>query len=85
MAIRPEDIRVSNGSKASVNSLDVTVGDIEYLGAFSRVLVSHKDGLKLKTEFSMNVMRDLSTKVGTVITVTLPVEHIRLFPEERSL
>jgi iron(III) transport system ATP-binding protein len=33
----------------------------------------------------MNVMRDLSIKVGKVITVTLPVEHIRLFPEERSL
>ncbi|WP_273254206.1 putative 2-aminoethylphosphonate ABC transporter ATP-binding protein [Marinobacter psychrophilus] len=85
MAIRPEDIRVSDDSNAGVNSLDVTVDDIEYLGAFSRVLVSHKDGLKLKTEFSMNVMRDLSIKVGKVITVTLPVEHIRLFPEERSL
>ena len=80
LAIRPEDIGIRGVADEDSNCMDVVVDEIEFIGSFARVGLSHGRGLLLVAEFSMNVMRDLDIKVGKAIKVTLPVEHLRLFP-----
>jgi iron(III) transport system ATP-binding protein len=83
LAIRPEDMGIRAVRDSDVNCLEVQVDEIEFLGSFSRVTLTHATGLSLTSEFSMNVMRDLDIKPGKTVKVTLPIEHIRLFPEEK--
>lgn len=84
LAIRPEDMGARSINNSDTNSLDVLINEIEFLGSFSRVTLTHQSGLTLTAEFSMNSMRDLDITSGKSMKVTLPIKHIRLFPEEPS-
>ena len=81
LVIRPEDIGIRGVTDEDTNCMDVVVDEIEFIGSFASK-VHRSRGLSLVAEFSMNVMRDLDIKVGKAIKVTLPVEHLRLFPEK---
>jgi iron(III) transport system ATP-binding protein len=83
LAIRPEDIKIRSVHDKEVNCIALKIGDIEFLGSFCRATLIHESSLTLTVEFSMNVMRDLKLKRGKSVKVTLPIEHIRLFSEEK--
>ncbi|WP_286237554.1 putative 2-aminoethylphosphonate ABC transporter ATP-binding protein [Neptuniibacter halophilus] len=82
VAIRPEDVVIRNVADGDTNSLDVVIDELEFLGSFARATLSHGRGMSLIAEFSMNVMRDFSIQVGKAVKIALPVEHLRLFPEQ---
>ncbi len=83
LAIRPEDIGIRDVSHEDVNCMDVVVDEIEFIGSFARVGLNHGKELSLTAEFSMNVMRDMDIQIGKAIKITLPSDHLRLFPEKQ--
>ena len=65
------------------NTFDMVVDEIEFIGSFARVGLNHGRGMSITAEFSMNVMRDLDVTVGKGVKICLPVEHLRIFPEQK--
>lgn len=83
VAIRPEDIAIRDVTEDMVNSFDVIVDEIEFIGSFARVILTHGRGMSITAEFSMNSMRDHDISLGKGIKISLPVEHLRIFPEQQ--
>jgi len=83
VAIRPEDIAIRDVTKDMANTFDVIVDEIEFIGSFARVNLTHGRGMSITAEFSMNSMRDHDITVGKGIKIALPVEHLRIFPEQK--
>lgn len=81
LAIRPEDMVVRNVSAGGANTVAVKVTDIEFLGAFCRVVLTLSDGVsKVLGDFSINVVRDLAVEEGMELLISLPADRIRVFP-----
>jgi iron(III) transport system ATP-binding protein len=83
VAIRPEDITIRDVTADMANTFDVIVDEIEFIGSFARVGLNHGRGMSITAEFSMNVMRDLDISVGKGVKICMPVEHLRIFPEQK--
>ncbi|MGF7007704.1 putative 2-aminoethylphosphonate ABC transporter ATP-binding protein [Aminobacter sp. BE322] len=85
-AIRPEDViphaagSFANG--ATANAIDVTIGEMEFLGSFWRTrLNGHALGNEtLIADFSINAARRLSLVRGGALTVELPAERLLIYP-----
>jgi iron(III) transport system ATP-binding protein len=86
-AIRPEDIIPhAAGYRAESegeNVLDVTLGEMEFLGSFwrSRLHSGQLGDAGLFADFSINAVRRLSLGEGVAMTVGLPAERLRVFPD----
>jgi iron(III) transport system ATP-binding protein len=54
---------------------------LDFLGAFWRATlhVESDPGLVLRSDFSINAMRDLDIHVGQSLTISLPPEALRIF------
>lgn len=82
LVIRPEDIVIPAEAK-SENCLPVYVDKIEFLGAFSRVRLSHESGAVFIADCAEKLMRDFSIGENRRINICLPARHFRLYPAEK--
>jgi iron(III) transport system ATP-binding protein len=91
IAIRPEDIiphgdgARSPGAQDTItdpgNTLDMQIEDMEFLGSFWRVSLSHP-GLgdnSLRADMSINAVRRLGSETGSSIRIELPADRLRVF------
>lgn len=86
-AIRPEDIIPhAAGSAGTVktpeNTIDVTIGEMEFLGSFwrTRLRGDSLGGEILIADFSVNAARRLSLVEGGTLSVELPEDRLLVFP-----
>ena len=80
LAMRPEDV-VPGSSKDDPNSLQVTVEEMEFYGAFWRAQLGGGalGDVKIEADFSVNAIRRLDLAVDKEITVCFPSERLRFF------
>ena len=91
VAIRPEDIIPhGDGARAagvddtlaqSANCLDMQIADMEFLGSFWRVSLTHPDlgDDSLRADMSINAVRRLAIETGSSIQVELPADRLWVF------
>ena len=93
IAIRPEDI-IPHGAGARApgapdavsnpgNTLDMEIAEMEFLGSFWRVALTHP-GLgadHLRADMSINAVRRLAIESGSSIQVELPVDRLWVFAQ----
>lgn len=90
VTIRPEDIIPhAAGTRTAVSDgglLDVTIGEMEFLGSFwrSRLSGAALDGEELYADFSINAVRRLSLGEGATLTIELPGSRLIAFAAEAS-
>jgi iron(III) transport system ATP-binding protein len=86
VTIRPEDIIPHEpGFQAAANghgTLDVTVGEMEFLGSFWRARLTGAElgDEELYADFSINAVRRLSLDEGAALTIELPTDRLIAFP-----
>ncbi len=97
LTIRPEDIvprglggEGQNGrpdTAAAGASIDVTVGEMEFLGSFWRAELSGASlaGNKLEADVSINAVQRMDLAPGKNITIELPVERVTVFAKPAAL
>jgi iron(III) transport system ATP-binding protein len=82
VCLRPEDIVVRSVETERPNRLAMQVGVMEFIGNhFSTTLHAVGTRLNLSADLSINDVRDLAISPGSTITVTLPPERLRVFPD----
>ena len=91
VAIRPEDIIPHGGGARaagvddtlaqSANCLDMQIADMEFLGSFWRVSLTHPDlgDDSLRADMSINAVRRLAIETGSSIQVELPADRLWVF------
>jgi iron(III) transport system ATP-binding protein len=82
VALRPEDVRISDSMNGVVNVSKTKVITTEFLGAFYR-LTLQLDELRdkyLVAEVSNNRMRDMGIEIGSSIFAHLPPDLLRVYP-----
>jgi iron(III) transport system ATP-binding protein len=80
LAFRPEDVRVAGGSRDVPNCLAARVDWVEFIGSTYRLdLVLVEAEQQFKMELSANVMREMSLRVGSSLSVDLPAEHLWVY------
>lgn len=80
VCVRPEDVVIHR--PGPVNTIDMRIESMEFLGPFHRVRLA-ADGFgaqPLTADFSANLVRDHRLGPGDRLPVTLPVEHLRVYP-----
>jgi iron(III) transport system ATP-binding protein len=83
VAVRPEDIVVPR--EAGENAFTARVREMEFLGSFFRVELSSEsmgDAL-LRADFSINAVRREQIEEGKELTIAVPRERIRVYPNGR--
>ena len=72
------------GRPDAANILDVTVGEMEFLGSFwrTRLRSAALGDVELIADFSMNAVRRLSLAEGKTMSVELPPERLLVFPRD---
>ena len=81
VGLRPEDVRIRGLGPGTPNTLAVRVTWLDFLGAFWRATlkVENDPELVLRSDFSINAMRDLNIHVEQNLTISLPPEALRIF------
>ena len=81
MGLRPEDVRIRGLGPGAPNTLAARVAVLDFLGAFWRATlrIENDPELVLRSDFSINAMRDLNIHVGQSLTISLPPEALRVF------
>ncbi|WP_188261441.1 putative 2-aminoethylphosphonate ABC transporter ATP-binding protein [Azospirillum tabaci] len=80
VCVRPEDVVIHR--PGPVNTVDMRIEAMEFLGPFHRVRLA-ADGFgaqPLTADFSANLVRDHRLATGDRLPVTLPAEHLRVYP-----
>lgn len=80
LCIRPEDIQIRGVVEGQGNSVRARIEQMEFLGSFCRAELQLACGRRLRADFSINAMRDLSLALGQELSIALPPNRIRLFP-----
>jgi len=82
VAIRPENVIVNEGGDTPANSMQATVGTMDFLGSFYRAELEAEalGGEPLSADFSINMVRRTGIDTGNRVTVSLPADRIRVFP-----
>ena len=95
-AIRPEDIIPHGGGARaagvddrlaqSTNCLDMQIEDMEFLGSFWRVSLTHPDlgEHSLRADMSINAVRRLAIETGSSIQVELPADRLWVFESKAN-
>lgn len=82
LGLRPEEVRVRGVQPGDTNAVEVRVDHLEFLGAFCRArLQAIQSDTRIVADFSTNLMRDLNIEEEQTLTVVLPPESLRIFPE----
>ena len=81
LGVRPEEVRVRDLQRGAANCIEVSVAQLDFLGAFWRATLrlAQEPQRLLRADFSINAMRDLGIGVGQTLTVALPPESLRVF------
>jgi iron(III) transport system ATP-binding protein len=81
LAVRPEDVRIAEGSDRQPNTVTARVEWIEFLGSTYRITLALGDdeNQKFKTELSANMMRDMNLSIGMGLPVVLPPERLWVY------
>src|SRR5262245_7703206 len=81
LGLRPEEVRIRGLAPAAPNAIAITVTSLDFLGAFCRATLRPQQApeLVLRSDFSVNAMRDFDIRVGQTLTVALPPESLRVF------
>lgn len=79
-AIRPEDVLVGD---AALNTIDVTVDSVEFLGSFVRADLSSPqlEDLVLEADFSANRVRSENLSAGSQLRISLPPESLLIYAQ----
>ena len=80
VCVRPEDIQVRNVAEGTPNRLDVAVGELTFMGAFSRARLEAA-GASLQADFSANLLRDAALSEGARLAIALPADRLRVFAD----
>jgi iron(III) transport system ATP-binding protein len=80
ICVRPEDIQVRNVAEGTPNRLDVSVGELVFMGAFSRARLD-APGASLQADFSANLLRDARLSAGARLAIALPADRLRVFAD----
>jgi iron(III) transport system ATP-binding protein len=82
LCLRPEDVLVQTAANGHPNVLEVSVGVMEFVGNhFATTLHVNGTRLNVSAVFTTNDVRALGITAGAIITVQLPPERLRVFPE----
>ena len=93
IAIRPEDVvphgegARSPGAPDNINSLEntfkATIDDMEFLGSFWRLSLSHAGwgDVALLADVSVNAARRMDLNIGDSVTIELPADRLRVFAQ----
>ena len=89
VAIRPENIIPHSAEyvgSADSNMIEVTIGDMEFLGTFWRTELRDENigGQPLITNFSINAVRRLGLETGAKLLIELPPENLKVFAAEST-
>ena len=81
LGLRPEEVRIRGIAPGAPNAISVSVASLDFLGAFWRATLRSpaEQTFLLRSDFSVNAMRDLDIRVGQTLTVALPPEILRVF------
>ncbi len=83
LCVRPEDVTARGIEAGAANAFEAMIAELEFLGSFFRADLSLKgaEDTVFKADFSINLVRDLDLKIGRSLTVVLPEDRIRVFPD----
>ncbi len=83
IAIRPEDVLVQDVRAGAPNTLEARVASLVFLGSFFRAeLVGDSLGeARLRADLPVDVVRRLGIAESHTLTVRLPTDRIRVYPE----
>ncbi|MEE8352511.1 MAG: putative 2-aminoethylphosphonate ABC transporter ATP-binding protein [Rhodospirillales bacterium] len=83
ICIRPEDVTTRGVTPDTANAVPTVVDTLEFLGSFYRATLRAQgaDGIVIRADFSINLIRDLNITEGQEFTIALPGEHIRVYGE----
>jgi len=83
ICIRPEDITTRGVTADTENAIPSVIDTLEFLGSFFRatLLARGSDGIEIRADFSINLIRDLNINEGQEFTIALPGDHIRVYGE----
>ena len=86
LGLRPEEVRIRGLEPEAPNMLAVTVTVLDFLGAFWRATLrlEQDQHLLLRSDFSINAMRDLDIRVGQRLRIALPADALRIFDGART-
>jgi iron(III) transport system ATP-binding protein len=84
LGLRPEEVRIRGLAAGAPNAIPVSVALLDFLGAFWRATLRPQQApqLVLRSDFSVNAMRDLDIRVDQSLTVALPPESLRVFARD---
>ena len=78
--LRPEDLRVRGVSAGMPNAIEVTIADLEFLGAFVRATLEPAGGgPRMLGDFSSNLVRDQGLAPGQSLSVALPADRLVVY------
>ena len=85
LGLRPEEVRIRGLEPGQPNTLTVTVTVLDFLGAFWRATLRLEadERVFLRSDFSINAMRDLDIRLGQRLRIALPAEALRVFDGAR--
>jgi len=82
LCVRPEDVVVRSIDGATTNAFAAKIAELEFLGSFYRARLSPpSNGVQFAADFSINAVRDLALARDKVVTVALPADRLRVFPQ----
>jgi iron(III) transport system ATP-binding protein len=78
-------VRIRGLEPGQPNTLTVTVTVLDFLGAFWRATLRLEadERVFLRSDFSINAMRDLDIRLGQRLRIALPAEALRVFDGAR--
>ena len=84
LAIRPEDILVRDVQGHEENAINVEVQDLEFLGSFVRARLGAEvlGGKILEADLSINLVRSRTLSIGQTLPITLPRDHLLVYPTD---
>lgn len=74
ISIRPEDIKIEEGS---INTLEIKVEVLEYLGQHKQIWGVTSDGISIELSTDLNI----NVRPGDVVKIWIPAEKILVFSE----
>ncbi len=83
VCFRPEDVDVRSGGSATTNLMPVEIVALDFLGSFYRATLKPAavGTADVRADVAIHLQREFDLAPGKTITVSLPADHIRVFPK----
>ncbi len=82
VCFRPEAVDVRSGGAATTNLMPVEIVAMDFLGSFYRATLKPAavGTVDVRADVAIHLQREFDLTPGKTITVSLPADHIRVFP-----